>query len=127
MTSKLRSDLRERAIKLAEKENSLLSASDQQVAKVIKLSKRGHYDQKEIARLKLFKDIEQEETPTTLRKRTKKRNLTLEDKAEIAWKVFIEKERQADVARHFRMTLQGISKITSTLRKKPCLLQELFN
>jgi hypothetical protein len=68
MTSKLRSILRERAIKFAEKEGSLLGASDQQVAKVVKLSKRGHYDQKEIARLKLFKDIQQEETPTTLRK-----------------------------------------------------------
>jgi hypothetical protein len=53
--------------------------------------------------------------------------LSLDDKVEIAWKVLIEKERQADVARHFRMTVQGISKITSTLRKKPSLLQELVN
>jgi hypothetical protein len=122
MTSKLRAVLRERAIKFAEKEGQQFSASEAQVAKVVRLSSRGHYDQREIARLKLFKGLVQEETPSSLRKRTGRRKLTLDDKVQIAWKVLVGKERQADVARHFRMTEQGISRITSLLRKKPNLL-----
>ena len=62
-----------------------------------------------------------------MRKRTGRRVLSLDDKVEIAWKVFIEKERQADVGRHYRMTVQAISRFTSSLREKPSLLQELMN
>ena len=71
--------------------------------------------------------MKKEETPSTLRKRTSKHWLTLDQKVEIAWKVFIEKERLADVAKHFRSTPSAISRFTSSLRKKPSLLQELMN
>ena len=38
----------------------------------------------------------------------------------------IEKERQADVAKHFRVTQQTISSLVCSVRKKPDLLSELL-
>jgi hypothetical protein len=127
MTTKLRADIRKRAIKMAEKEGHQFSTSETKVAKVIKLTSRGHYDNQELARKAHFSGTGMEKTPTLLRKRTKKRNLNLDDKIEIAWKVFMEKEKQADVARHFRMTTPAISRFTSMLRKKPSMLGELLS
>jgi hypothetical protein len=71
--------------------------------------------------------MEKDETPSTLRKRTRRHKLTLDEKVQIAWKVFIEKDRLVDVSRHFRTTLSAVSRFTSSLRKKPSLLQELMN
>lgn len=59
-----------------------------------------------------------------LRRRTRRRHLSLNDKIEIAHKVFIQHEHLLDVARHFRVTISCISRMTSTLRKKPNLLAE---
>ena len=46
MVTKLRAELRKRAIKMAEEEGHDVNVSDAQVAKVIRLSHRGHYDSK---------------------------------------------------------------------------------
>lgn len=127
LVTKLRADIRKRAINMAGQEGHDVNASDTLVAKVIRLSNRGHYDSREKGRQLQFKQIGKEETPSTMRKRTRRRVLSLDEKVDIAWKVFIEKERLTDVARHFRMTVQAISGLTSSLRKKPTLLQELVN
>jgi hypothetical protein len=55
MITKLRAEIRKRAIKMAEQEGHDVNASDAEVAKVIRLSRRGHYDSKEKARLLQFK------------------------------------------------------------------------
>ena len=50
----------------------------------------------------------------------------LDEKVQAVWMVQMEKERQADVAKHFRVTQQTISTLICTVRKKPGLLSELL-
>ena len=67
-----------------------------------------------------------EPVPSLLRKRGKIRKLSLDDRVEVAWMIFMDKERQVDVAKHFHVTQPSISSLVSRLRKKPNMLSELL-
>ena len=61
-----------------------------------------------------------------MRKKQKSRRLSFDQKIEAASMVFIDKETQATTARHFRVTVQAISKLVCKLRKNPEALSEVL-
>ena len=68
-----------------------------------------------------------EQVPTALRKRGKTGRLSLEQRVEAAHMIFIKKERQTDVAKHFRVTQPAISVLVRRIMKKPSFLSELLS
>ena len=125
-TNKLRADLRKRAVRMAEVIGASISDSDPVVAKVITNVRNGHWDQRVKKKKDFFKSMTKEPVPSLLRKRGKIRKLSLDDRVEVAWMIFMDKERQVDVAKHFHVTQPSISSLVSRLRKKPNMLSELL-
>ena len=105
----MRAEIRKRAIKQAEADGRAFLDSELDVAKVVKQTHNGHWNEKvRTSSGTKTKEIE-EQVPTALRKRGKNRNLSLEQRIEAAHMIYIIKERQADVAKHFRVTQPAIS------------------
>ena len=78
MVSKLRANIRERAIKMAEEEKVSGSNPGLNISKVVQLSRRGFYDDAEkFKKQQLRQDVE-EPTPILLRKKTRTRRLSLD-------------------------------------------------
>ena len=62
-----------------------------------------------------------------LRRRRGRKVLSIEDKIEAAYMLFIDKEEQKTVAKHFRVTASAISSISQKVLKNKSLLTELLD
>ena len=68
----------------------------------------------------------EEETAPLSRRKGKLRHLDLTQKAEAAYMVLAEGEKQVDVARHFRVSACVVNKLVNSVRKNPNVLSELL-
>ena len=68
---------------------------------------------------------DKEPTPTWLRKRTRKKKLSVDDIIDIVWQVYVSKEKHADVARQYRVLPCTISKHVTRFTRTPLYLQNL--
>ena len=123
----MRAEIRKRAIKQAEADGRAFLDSELAVAKVVKQTHSGHWDEKVKSKIVAAAKEIKEEVPTALRKRGKTGRLSLEQRVEAAHMIFIRKERQADVAKHFRVTQPAISVLIRRLKKKLSFLSELLS
>ena len=73
--------------------------------------------------MKTFKDP----ISTFLRRKRTSKILTLDNKIEAAHMVFVLKETQTVVAKHFRVTAPTISRLVKMLLKNTSLLSELLS
>ena len=62
-----------------------------------------------------------------LRKRTGRRIMSLDDKVEAAFMLFIDKEQQKTVAKHFRTTVSCISALAKKVLNRDNFLTELLD
>ena len=123
----MRAEIRKRAIKQAEADGRAFLDSELAVAKVVKQTHDGHWDEKVRAKKETIGKEIKEQVPTALRKRGKTGRLSLEQRVEAAHMIFIKKERQTDVAKHFRVTQPAISVLVRRIMKKPSFLSELLS
>jgi len=62
-----------------------------------------------------------------LRKRRRRRVMSLDDKIEAAFMLFIDKEKQSTVAKHFRVTVSAVSILAKKVLKNKTLLTDLLD
>lgn len=125
-SSKIRSEIRQRVLAVLKEQRRLQNVPSGSTTTLELRIKHGYY----------FDDIQNVirqhaverplETPTFLRKKSRRKRMTLEDKITAAHMVFIKCEAETTVARHFRVTQQCVSKLACNLRKNPQLLSELL-
>ena len=53
--------------------------------------------------------------------------MSLDDKIEAAFMLFIDKEKQSTVAKHFRVTVSAVSILAKKVLKKKTLLTDLLD
>ena len=88
---------------------------------------RGHYDNSRPEFSRYHDRLKKEATPSLKRHKGRKRRLSLDERIEAVHRVLVQKELQADVAKHFRVTAPTISRLVSKMEKRPALLSELLS
>jgi hypothetical protein len=78
-------------------------------------------------RSRVANELGQEATPSLLRHRGKQHRLSLEEKVDVVWRVRMQHEFNKDVAKHYRISQQTVSRLVCQVRKKPGLLSELLS
>ena len=125
--TKLREQIRQRATILEGQGQAQQPGGAQTLSSIVKKTRSGQHERQLEREQRQARAELKEETPSQARKKGKQRRLSLEQKVEAAWMVFVQMEKQADVARHFRVSAWVISKLMSGIRKKPALLSELLS
>ena len=118
----LRQQVRTRALRLAPSNLNGLISTNGQLTKLQRQMHRGHFSSQTEKVKKAMLKQDKEPTPTWQRKRTRTRHLSMKEIVDIVWQVVVGKERQADVARHFRISQCTVSKHVVRSRKDPAYL-----
>ena len=77
--------------------------------------------------MKKYSDEDKEEPSPLTRKKSSQNRLTFDQKVDATWMVLMKKETQAMTARHFRVSVQVITRLMCKLRDNPNLLAELLS
>ena len=117
--SRLRKGLRERALEYG-------SVDDLAVSKLRKRMGRGYYEQPTDEQQRLRVKESPKLTPSLLRHKSLKRIISTADKIDIVHRVLVQKEKQSEVAKHYRRTVAAISRIVCAITKKPAILSEML-
>ena len=126
-TTKLRNEIKYRALEMI---NNIPEAQVKELDEICKLRIRKRIedcDSKLAAQRSKLMKTHQEPTSTWKRKKGLQRRLKMDDKVEALYMVFIDKENQATVARHFRVTAPAISRLVVMALKNPRLLSEMMS
>ena len=127
ITTRLRADIKQRALEMI---NGLPGAQRSELDEICRLRVRKRMedcDSQLAAQRSSMLRIGREPTSTWKRRKRKLRRLALEDKVEALHMVLVNKESQATVARHFRVTAPTISRLVRTALKNPRVLSELVS
>ena len=87
---------------------------------------RGYYEQPTDEQQRLRVKEDHKVTPSLLRHKSLKRRINGSDKIDIVHRVLIQKEKQSEVAKHYRRTEAAISRIVCVVTKKPAILSEML-
>ena len=91
--SKIRAAIRRQAVSITNDHQETELQTAAVVSELVKKMKRGRYEKPTVQKVMSIAGRLREETPTMLRKRRRRRVMTLDDKVEAAQMIFIDKEQ----------------------------------